>query len=276
MSNTEFVKSFDQTDLLERSWLPDQDPLGVVLVIHGNLSHSGHFLWVGEQLKAQGYAVFAYDMRGTGGSQSPDHLDDPLIQQHSQDLSFYIERLRSRFSDTPLFVMAESLGGSLCLVSHHTKTLPIDGLILVAPGIQLNLNWFGVNYSQSWLQMAKAGNALLEQCMKASPVDPFAWRVVFEDEYIQTDQNSFAHWQFIVEVMDKVEASLSAMQHPLLILHGREDAIVALEGSERLYERALSEDKTLLIYPSADHDCLHGDVQEEALKDVCGWLNDHS
>ena len=50
-----------------RSWRPET-ARGVVVIVHGFNSHSGHYLWVADQLVASGLAVYALDLRGRGRS----------------------------------------------------------------------------------------------------------------------------------------------------------------------------------------------------------------
>ena len=49
-----------------RSWHPSGKPRAVVTICHGVNSHSGEYLWAGEQLQAAGFAVYALDLRGRG------------------------------------------------------------------------------------------------------------------------------------------------------------------------------------------------------------------
>src|SRR5262245_59394317 len=51
-----------------RFWRPEGRPKAVVVISHGFNSHSGQYIWVGEQLLANGYAVYALDHRGRGRS----------------------------------------------------------------------------------------------------------------------------------------------------------------------------------------------------------------
>src|SRR4029453_616783 len=49
--------------IFTRSWHPTQrQPRAVVVIVHGFNSHSGHYLWVGEQFSANGLAVHALDL----------------------------------------------------------------------------------------------------------------------------------------------------------------------------------------------------------------------
>ncbi len=46
----------------------DRPPVGLVTAVHGLGDHSERFDWLAEQLGAQGYALFAFDLQGHGRS----------------------------------------------------------------------------------------------------------------------------------------------------------------------------------------------------------------
>jgi len=68
-AHEEMIQSAKGLKIFVRSWLPASAPRSVVVVCHGFNSHSGQYLWVGEQLAAAGYAAFALDLRGRGRSE---------------------------------------------------------------------------------------------------------------------------------------------------------------------------------------------------------------
>ena len=55
-------------NLFVRSWRPEGAVRGVVVIIPGFNAHSGYYAWAGEQLAADGLAVYAVDLRGRGQS----------------------------------------------------------------------------------------------------------------------------------------------------------------------------------------------------------------
>jgi len=65
MLNEETFTGRGGTRIFMRCWRPES-PKVVVAICHGVNSHSGQYLWVGEQLAAAGCAVYAYDHRGRG------------------------------------------------------------------------------------------------------------------------------------------------------------------------------------------------------------------
>jgi alpha-beta hydrolase superfamily lysophospholipase len=66
---------------------------------------------------------------------------------------------------------------------------------------------------------------------------------------------------------------METIDDPLLIMHGTEDALTRPEGSEALYRRASSTDKTLKLYPGLFHEILNEPEKDEVLADIVTWLD---
>ena len=65
------IDSAGGVKIFVRSWKPAGKPKATVVICHGVKSHSGQYLWAGEQLAAAGYSVYALDLRGRGKSDGP-------------------------------------------------------------------------------------------------------------------------------------------------------------------------------------------------------------
>ena len=62
LTNTMSEGSFEGVsglNIFTRSWRPEGEPRGVVVIVPGFNSHSGQYLWVGEQFAARGLAAQA-------------------------------------------------------------------------------------------------------------------------------------------------------------------------------------------------------------------------
>ena len=281
MQQTSRIESFDQTRLFERIWTDNglQHIDATLLCLHGNFTHSGQFELVGEYFAQQGLDCIAYDLRGIGLSDKNKQSDLSLLHQHQEDLRFMVNRCRARNPDQPLFILGESLGGTLALVCQHSHDLDVDGFVFIAPGIQLNLKWWGIDYSQSWVQWANIGFTWMENYLSVGALDLQAWQVVFQGS-ASMNANSTAlsqasfhsdHIQYAVEVIGKADVALACIHQPLFVLHGTEDLIVSFEGSNRLIQHACTQDKILKSF-QAGHDLLHSHLQNEVLAEINQWV----
>ena len=59
-------------------------------------------------------------------------------------------------------------------------------------------------------------------------------------------------------------------------MHGTEDALPSPAGSEALYRRAGSTDKTLKLYDGLYHEILNEPEKDVVLEDIASWLDARS
>jgi alpha-beta hydrolase superfamily lysophospholipase len=59
---------------------------------------------------------------------------------------------------------------------------------------------------------------------------------------------------------------------PVLILHGTADKATRPHGSQRFYEMAGSQDKTLKLYEGHFHDLLNDVGKETIIEDIKSWI----
>ena len=94
-----------------RSWHPESKPRAVVVICHGVNSHSGQYLWVGEQLAASGLAAYALDLRGRGRSDGERfYVED--VADYVSDVAGTIALAKSRYPGLPVFLLGHSAGGA--------------------------------------------------------------------------------------------------------------------------------------------------------------------
>ena len=56
-----WIESTKGARIFTRSWRPSGPPRAAIVICHGVNSHSGQYLWAGEQLAGAGFAVTALD-----------------------------------------------------------------------------------------------------------------------------------------------------------------------------------------------------------------------
>lgn len=78
-----------------RSWEAVGEKRGVVVIAHGFNSHSGQYGWVGSELAAGGFAVYAIDHRGRGKSEGERFYVD-TFGDYVSDLATLVAMIRTR------------------------------------------------------------------------------------------------------------------------------------------------------------------------------------
>jgi alpha-beta hydrolase superfamily lysophospholipase len=72
-----------------------------------------------------------------------------------------------------------------------------------------------------------------------------------------------------------VNARMSEVEVPLLIIHGADDGLAHPAGSQRLYARAASKDKTLRLCAGLYHEVLNEPEHPALLAELVSWLDCH-
>jgi acylglycerol lipase len=116
-----------------RRWLPQAEPLGVVLAIHGFNDYSNGFENLGTFLATRGLATYAYDQRGFGAAPERNYWvgTDRLLR----DIATAERLLRARHPGVPLYCFGESMGGAEVMVALDREAVRCDGAILSAPAV---------------------------------------------------------------------------------------------------------------------------------------------
>ena len=116
------------------SWQP-QEPAAIMLGLHGYGDYRRAFRLAGPWLAARRIALFAYDQRGFGETESRGRWAG--AGELIQDLAEAVLLLRQRYPALPLYVIGESMGGSVALAGMgQGKVVGVDRLILVAPAVR--------------------------------------------------------------------------------------------------------------------------------------------
>ncbi|MFC2129575.1 alpha/beta fold hydrolase [Bacteroidota bacterium] len=126
----------DQQKLFVREWLPEEDPLAVVLYVHGLGSHSGRMDHWAERYTAKQIGFIAYDQRGHGKADGkrghPKH-----VKKLIEDTKMMVEMLREEFPEIPVILYGHSMGGNVAINYVISTTKTVDALITTSPWLKL-------------------------------------------------------------------------------------------------------------------------------------------
>ena len=80
----------------------------------------------------------------------------------------------------------------------------------------------------------------------------------------------------LISVFKRIMDGASALQNPLLVMHGAGDRLSDPAGSRQLYELAQSKDKSLKLYAGYLHEIMNESGRTRVLTDICDWLDARS
>lgn len=257
--------------IFTRSWQPEGKTRGVVVIVHGLNSHSGQYLWVGEQFAAKDLAVYALDLRGRGRSEGERYYVEKL-EDYSEDVATLVRIAKSENPGVPVFVLGHSVGGVIsCLytLDHQTE---IDGLIcesfaydLPVPEIAL-LFIKGLSYITPHTHVFPLKNEVFSR-------DPLVVDSMNNDPLIQGESQPAQTSKAIIDAADRLSEEFPLITLPVLILHGTADKATNPSGSQFFYDNTGSTDKTLKLYEGHYHDLLNDLDKEVVMADIIDWID---
>lgn len=265
-----------------RHWQPASDsgdgtPRAVILALHGFNDYSHAFEDFAAFSAANGVAVHAYDQRGFGAN--PDRGFWPGTERLVSDLRRAVARLRTIYARTPIYVLGESMGGAVTIVTATgEEPLDVDGIVLVAPAVwggryfnpfyRLTL-WLASTLAPGWTLSPPRGLEIYPsdniEMLRAYSADPMVIKV--------TRTAAIAG---LVRLMDQALASAPTLKNDILLLIGEKDDIVPLGALEDFRDRLSQARSRAISYPDGYHMLLR-DLQRKAVfEDILAWIDERA
>ncbi|XP_022924153.1 uncharacterized protein LOC111431680 [Cucurbita moschata] len=263
--------------IFTQSWTPVSLKIrGLVVLLHGLNEHSGRYSDFAKQLNANGYKVFGMDWIGHGGSDGlhayVHSLDDAV-----SDLKSYLQKVLADNPGLPCFLFGHSTGGAIVLKATLDPSISscISGVVLTSPAV-------GVQPSHPiYVVLAPIVSLLLPTLQVGSankttlPVsrDPDALVAKYSDPLVYTGAIRVRTGYEILKVSSFLQQNLSKICIPFLVLHGTADEVTDPTASQKLYNEALSTDKSIRLLEGLLHDLLFEPERESIMNDIIEWIN---
>jgi alpha-beta hydrolase superfamily lysophospholipase len=231
---TDYFLTRDGLHLPLRHW-DAAHPRAVIVALHGMSDYSEAFDMPGPWWAAHGITVFAYDQRGFGAAPNPGVWAGADAMR--ADLDDFVDAVRARYPDVPVYALGESMGGAVVLSSLATPTPPhIDGAILIAPAVwsrgdmPFYYSWAAWFMAHMFPAMHVSGNGL-----HIVPCDNIeVLRKLSRDPLYQHSARSDQVYG-LINLMDqarKAPEHLAANTPPILLLYGKNDQVIPAKPTE--------------------------------------------
>jgi acylglycerol lipase len=257
--------------IFTRSWQPTEAPRAVVVIVHGFNSHSGHYLWVGEQFAENGLAAYALDLRGRGLSDGERFYVDK-IDDFIDDVDTFVELAKAEHPGLPVFLLGHSAGGVISCVYTLEHQAKLAGLIcesfaheLPAPDFVLAV-LKGLSHVAPHARVFKLDNNGFSR-------DPMVVEALNSDPLIDNEVQPTLTAAVMVRADERLKEEFGQITLPVFIIHGTLDSVTKPSGSQHFYERAGSPDKTLKLYEGHFHDLLNDLDKEVVMGDILAWID---
>ncbi len=266
---------YDSTQMFLRVWSPEEEPRGVIIVVHGLGAHSGLLAPVGEYFAERGYYVYGPDLRGFGHYTGlKGHIES--IDEYAKDLDNLVETAKREHPGKKVFMFGHSLGGLLTILYCEQFQLKLDGFIVVNPGLKDRLE-----VSSFTRAIAKLLSRL--NVKKLFPNGVNLDKIAKNPEVVRKNKEDplrfdFATARLAVEGFGATERGIKAggvIAIPALVQVSGEDMLVDPEGAKEFYDLLASADKTYKYYEELYHEPFMDEGGEQVLKDAVDWLDRH-
>lgn len=260
-------------NIFTRSWRPEGDVRGVVVIVPGFNSHSGQYLWAGEQLAADGLAVYALDLRGRGRSDG-ERFYVQKIEDYTGDVATLVRTAKSENPGSPVFVLGHSAGGVVSCVYTLDHQDEIDGFICEDFAYELPVPDLVLSFLKGLSHITPHTHVYSLKNRDFSR-DPSVVESMDNDPLIKGESQPVQTAAVMINADNRLREEFPRIKLPVLILHGTEDKVTKPSGSRHFYEQAGSADKTLKLYDGHFHDLLNDLDKDVVMADIKNWIGAH-
>jgi alpha-beta hydrolase superfamily lysophospholipase len=272
MPHEEFeLKTKDGLKLYVQAWLTEKPAKALVVIVHGLGEHSGRYAHVAEAFNTNGLQVFSYDQRGHGKSEGP-RGHTPSYQHLMDDISLAIQQARQVAGDSlPVFLYGHSLGALEVLYYGLMVKNELKGIIATSPPLDLS------STSKTTKTMAKIMNPILPGLTMANGLDVNALSrdpavvEAYKSDPLVHDKVSVRLGMFMFAGAEEVLAAAKDWHSPLLLMHGTEDRICGIKGSEAFFE-AVEGDVTFKRWEGLYHETHNEPEKAEVIQAMVDWI----
>ena len=265
---------YDGTDGLKiayRTWLPAGTPKAVLVIVPGFNSHSAYYQWTAEQFAADGYAVYAVDLRGRGVSDGERFYVDS-IEDYVADVDGVVEIAKAANPGKKLFLFGHSAGGVTAVsyaLDHQAK---LAGLISESFAYQTPAPDFAIAALKGLSHLAPHAH-VVKLANKDFSRDSTAVEAMDADALIAHETQPTKTIAALARADDRLGREFGKITLPVLIVHGTADKATKPGGSQIFFDKAGSGDKTLKFYEGYYHDMLNDIGKEQVLGDIEAWVD---
>jgi acylglycerol lipase len=266
--------SDDGQELFAQCWDAGPDALAGILLVHGMGEHSSRYDKWATGLAENGFSVLSFDLRGHGktpgipGSASKYNL---LLK----DIDFLVEKGKNLCNEKPLFLYGHSFGGNLVINYVITRTVPLAGIIVTSPWLELaqmppRHKVFAANILHRFLPKIISKSGLRAEYISRELREVHNYRT---DPYVH-DKISIGLYMQAFEHGIIAKRSIYKINMPILVMHGTGDNITSFKASSDFVMN--SGDKTTFIEIEGGYHELHNDIdREKVFTHIIEWLNAH-
>ena len=263
------------TRIYYQSWLPEDSPEAVLLIIHGLAEHSGRYENIVQYFVPRGLAVYGIDHIGHGKSSGTrgfiKRFDDFI-----HTLKIYFDMVFDWQPGIPSFLVGHSLGGLIGLTYLIDHQPNLTGAVVSGPGVKVPDTISSLTiFSGNVLSFLMPRFRLIGLAAEGISRDPAVVRAYLNDPLVYTGRITARLAAEVLKAMNRITVKAARIILPIMILQGGADRLVDPAGARMLYEKVGAPDKTIKIYDGLYHEVFNEPEHDQVLADVGAWIEAH-
>ncbi|WP_349431154.1 lysophospholipase [Methylomarinum sp. Ch1-1] len=264
----------DGVKLALRSWQAN-DIEAVLIALHGFNDYRNFFDKPGDYFARRNITSYAYDQRGFGESPKRGYWSG--IETYCEDLATFVNLIKARHPDTPVYLLGESMGGAVIINTMTRSIKPrVNGIILAAPAVwgRKTMPWYqtallwSLSHSLPWL-------TLTGEDLEITPSDNIEMLKALGQDPLVIKKTRVDAIYGLTNLMDQALDNAELLNVDTLILYGEKDEIIPRQPTYLFLRNLLSadpSDKTIAFYQDGYHMLLR-DLQAPVLwRDIAAWI----
>ncbi len=272
-----FITS-DGTELPLKKWPPSQQTIkNVLIALHGFNDYSNFFQQPGNYFSQQNIISYAYDQRGFGNTLGFGSWAS--IETYTSDLASFIQLVRNKHPDIPLFLLGESMGAAVIIstLSQYDQ-LPIAGVILVAPAVwgRKTMPWYQ-NMLLWTLSRTTPGLALTTKHLHIKPSDNIEMLKALHQDPLVIKATRIGTLYGLTNLMDHALSTANLISTKTLLLYGEKDEIIPKKPMYLFLHnltKDVAENHHMIAFYKNGYHLLLRDLEATVLwNDIDVWIN---
>jgi alpha-beta hydrolase superfamily lysophospholipase len=268
-------KGVRDANIYYQAWLPEGEAKAVLLVVHGLGEHSGRYKNVVDHFVPLEYAVYGLDHIGHGKSEGKREIV-ARFEDFTDTLTIFYKLVTGWQPGKPVFLLGHSMGGLIatCYLLDHQADF--KGAVISAPAIKIAESITPTTITLSKI-LSKLAPGMGMLALDASNIchDPQVVSAYVNDPLVFHAKTPARLAAEMLRGMLRVDAEVSKISLPFIVVQGSEDKLVDPRGAQMLYDRASSTDKTIKVYEGLYHEVFNEPERARVLADVETWLTAH-
>ncbi|MEX2682179.1 MAG: alpha/beta fold hydrolase [Candidatus Sigynarchaeota archaeon] len=288
---TGYFTAADGTRLFTRRWYkPGVRSKGIVVCFHGLGGDGEYFVLFADQVVGAGYSVTINDYKGHGLSDGK-RGDIDSFATYTRHASEYLQHVSRQARDLPLFVLGESMGGTVLInmLVDDAGLPPIAGILLFAPGIKIKAS--SVSIKDFLMVLGMALSYPFKPGRLSYDVRPVREKTLKDGVetmnplHFEYDMKNPLHLDLVsTRLLLQLNKGFNrgyklgpgSIKQPLIVFLGENDLAIDRDGVQSFVERSATSDKEFIIVPGAPHAMFAHDAFQPFWEKIRAWLGHHA